>query len=99
MTETCFYILLSMKQERHGYNVIQHVREITNGEVIISPGTMYGTLAKLEGNQLICLIKEEEKRKTYYITPLGEEILKIEYMRIKRLYQIINENGGKWDEK
>ena len=31
MTETAFYILLSLTEPRHGYGIIQHVDKITDG--------------------------------------------------------------------
>ncbi len=33
MTETGFYILFSLQNEMHGYNIMQKVKETTNGEV------------------------------------------------------------------
>ena len=48
MTETGFYILLCFREESHGYNVIRKVEELTDGEIRISPGTMYGSLSKME---------------------------------------------------
>lgn len=89
MTETGFYILFCLRQEMHGYSIGQRVREMTDGAVIISAGTMYGTLSKMEKDGLICFTREEEKRKLYQITPLGEEILSLEIERIKRLYRNI----------
>ena len=59
---------------------------MTNGELTISPGTMYGTLAKMENDKLISFVKEEDKRKSYIITELGKEVLEIELRRIERLY-------------
>ena len=29
MSETMFYILLSLRQERHGYGILQHVKTLT----------------------------------------------------------------------
>lgn len=87
MTETGFYILFCLREEMHGYNIGRKVSELTNGEVSISPGTMYGTLSKMEKDQLICFVREEEKRKLYRITELGEEILQMELKRIERLYR------------
>ena len=55
MTETSFYILLCLREESHGYNIIRKVEELTAGEIRISPGTMYGSLSKMEKDQLICL--------------------------------------------
>ena len=48
MTETGFYILYCLQEEMHGYNIGLKVKEMTAGEVSISPGTMYGTLSKME---------------------------------------------------
>ncbi|MEZ3436283.1 MAG: PadR family transcriptional regulator [Lachnospiraceae bacterium] len=97
MTETGFYILFCLREEMHGYNIGQKVKKMTGGEVTISPGTMYGTLSKMEKDGLIRFIREEEKRKLYRITDLGREILDIELCRIERLYK--NSKGEYKDEK
>ena len=91
MTESGFYILFCLRQPQHGYGISQKVREMTGGALVISAGTMYGTLSKMEKDGLIRFIREEEKRKLYQITDLGTEVLQIEYRRIQRLYQIAQE--------
>ena len=92
MTETGFYILLCLREEMHGYNIVQRVKEMTEGEICISPGTLYGSLSKMEKDGLIQFIKEEDKRKIYIITSLGKEVLGLEIKRIKRLYKNVEEN-------
>lgn len=87
MTETGFYILYCLQEEMHGYSIGQKVKEMTAGAITISPGTMYGSLSKMEKDGLIRFIREEEKRKLYLITDLGREILDIEIQRIERLYR------------
>ena len=87
MTETAFYILLCLKKPNHGYGIVQTVEKMTDGEVRLAPGTMYGSLSKMEKDGLIQFIKEEDKRKSYQITNLGSEILQIELKRIERLYR------------
>ena len=87
MTETGFYILFCLQEEMHGYNIGLKVKNMTDGELTISPGTMYGTLSKMENDKLISFVKEEDKRKSYIITELGKEVLEIELRRIKRLYR------------
>lgn len=87
MTETGFYILFCLQEEMHGYSITQKVKELTDGEVIITAGTMYGSLSKMEKDGLIQFIREDEKRKLYHITELGKEILELEIKRIKRLYR------------
>ncbi|MGL5439488.1 MAG: PadR family transcriptional regulator [Filifactoraceae bacterium] len=95
MSETAFYILFCLQEPQHGYGIGQQVEAITKGEVIISPGTMYGTLAKMEKDGLIRFVQEIEKRKIYEITELGNEILQLELRRIKRIYE--NSMGGKYN--
>ena len=89
MTETGFYILFCLQEEMHGYSITQRVKKMTNGEVVISPGTMYGSLSKMEKDGLIQFVREKEKRKLYRITDLGQEVLTTELKRIERLYRKI----------
>ena len=56
-------------------------------EVLLSPGTMYGSLSKMEKDGVISFVREEEKRKIYVITQLGREILELERKRIERLHR------------
>ena len=87
MTESGFYILYCLQQPQHGYGVSQQVRQMTGGEVVIGAGTMYGSLSKMEKDGLIVFVAEEDKRRLYQITALGEEILDTELRRIERLYK------------
>lgn len=86
MTETGFYILLCLREEAHGYSIVQKVEKLTQGEIRISPGTMYGSLSKMEKDGLIKFVREEDKRKIYCITDLGKQVLELEMKRIERLY-------------
>ena len=87
MTETGFYILLCLLEESHGYGIVQKVESLTHGEIRLSPGTLYGSLSKMEKDGLILFIREEDKRKIYKITDLGRQVLDLEMKRIERLYQ------------
>ncbi len=87
MTESGFYILFCLRQPQHGYGISRQVRDMTGGALVISAGTMYGTLSKMEKDGLIAFVREEEKRKLYQITPLGAEVLALELRRIERLYK------------
>lgn len=91
MTETGFYILLCLRTPNHGYGIIQRVEAMTNGEIRLAPGTMYGSLSKMEKDGLIVFVQEQDKRKIYQITKLGEEVLSLEMKRIKRLYHSVEE--------
>ena len=98
MTETGFYILLCLQQPNHGYGVVQMVERMTEGEIRLTPGTMYGSLSKMEKDKLIRFVREEEKRKLYEITELGQEVLSLEKKRIKRLYRNMAEDMERGNE-
>ena len=87
MTETGFYILFCLQKPQHGYGMGLKVKEMTEGKISISPGTMYGTLSKMEKDGLISFYGEEEKRRIYQISPLGREVLENEISRIEMLYK------------
>ena len=91
MTETAFYILLCLREPNHGYGIVQTVEKLTEGAIRLAPGTMYGSLSKMEKDGLIRFVAEEEKRKIYTITDLGNEVLALELKRIKRLYRTAQE--------
>lgn len=91
MTETAFYILLCLQKPNHGYGVVQKVEQLTGGTIKLAPGTMYGSLSKMEKDKVIEFIREEDKRKIYQITELGSQVLELELQRITRLYKIAQE--------
>lgn len=90
MTETGYYILLNLIEPTYGYDITNKVKEMTDGEIVIGPGTMYGSLSKMEKDGLIKIYDERDNRKIYLITELGQEVLELEKKRIKRLYQTLN---------
>ena len=92
MTETGFYILLCLQKPNHGYGIVQLVDKMTEGEIRLAPGTMYGSLSKMEKDGLIQFVREEEKRQIYQITELGKEVLELEKKRIRRLYRNVQED-------
>lgn len=87
MSETMLYILLSLQQERHGYGIMQHVKELTKNRIVLGAGTIYQSLSKLEGDGLIVSTREIERKKFYIITDVGRLILKEEALRINEIYQ------------
>lgn len=87
MTETMFFILLSLQYEHHGYGIMQHVKQITSGRIVLGAGTIYNSLSRLEKDGLIQALSEDDRRKTYIATGLGKKILKEEAKRLVELYE------------
>lgn len=91
MSETMFFILLSLLEERHGYGIMQHVQKLTKGRITLGAGTVYQSLGKLEQAQLIRPVQEIERKKTYLITESGRMLLHDEAQRIREIYRIMEE--------
>lgn len=88
MSETMFYILFSLRRERHGYGIMQDVEKLTNGRIVLGAGTIYQSLSKLLRDGLIVATQEVERQKKYTITETGLAILKEEAARIKETAKV-----------
>lgn len=40
LTQAVYYILLSLYEPRHGYGIMQNIKEISNGRVSLGAGTL-----------------------------------------------------------
>jgi len=85
MTETMFFILLSLQQEQHGYGIMLNTKNITNKRITLGAGTIYNSLSRLEKDGLIKTVFEDDRKKTYIATKLGKTILKAEAKRLIEL--------------
>lgn len=86
LTETVFYILLALRSPKHGYAIIQDVEKLTQGRVVLGPGTLYGALKKLEQKKWIEVVSvdlESRKKKEYRITSAGRKAFEEERARLR----------------
>lgn len=75
LSEATFYVLAALDEPRHGYAIMQKVTEMSEGDVVIGPGTLYGAFATLEKQGLIEKVSEEDRRKTYALSTKGKLVL------------------------
>ena len=87
LTEPMYYILLALTEECCGVDIMEKVKSISHGRVVVGPGTLYAMLAKFEENKVIRLTASEGRRKSYVITELGREMLQKEYSRLKTMVE------------
>lgn len=86
LTETTFYIMLSLIKPSHGYAIMQNVEQLSENKVKVAAGTLYGAIENLTKQKLIKSVESEDKRrKVYVITDEGKEVLKLEIDRMKCL--------------
>lgn len=86
MTETAFYILLSLTEPRHGYGIIKSVEELTEGRLRLGSGTVYGTLTKMQKDSMIAVFADEKRKTIYEVTESGKLVMQMEMKRLKELH-------------
>jgi len=86
LTETVYYILLALSQPAHGYAIMQRVEELSQGQVRLAAGTLYGAVENLVGKGYITAIPSDDpRRKVYAISPMGKQILFADYQRMSHM--------------
>ena len=83
LTEQMFYILLCLKNECYGMDILDRVPSMTGGRVNVGSGTLYNLLEQFLELKWIRETNVEGRRRSYIITGEGVEILNKEYERIK----------------
>ncbi|WP_394531965.1 PadR family transcriptional regulator [Priestia aryabhattai] len=86
LTDTSYYILVSLIEAKHGYLIMKTIEDMTNQQFSIGPASMYTTIKKLLAAELIMLYGEsKDKKKTYVATEKGIQFLKKEIQRRKEM--------------
>jgi DNA-binding PadR family transcriptional regulator len=98
-----FHILMSLaEEERHGYAIIKDVEASTDGELRLSPGTLYRSIQRMleeglivESNRRPARALDDERRRYYRITPQGIAAARAELRRLAQLVRLGRERGLK----
>ena len=97
LTEQMFYILLCLRQEQCGADIMARVAELTGGRVSVGPGTLYNLLESFLSAGYIAETKVEGRKRSYLITEAGQKALEDEYRRLLTLaadYEAQTGRGG-----
>jgi len=93
LTEATYLVLLSLREVRHGYGVMQHISAITRGRVNLGVGTLYGAINLLLEKGWIETAGGDDRRKMYRITPEGRFVLENEIRRLSELLSLGMDNS------
>ena len=97
LTPVVLHILLALADERqgkHGYAVAREVEELTEGQIRMGPGTLYGSFQRMLDASLIEERRargtpdDAERRRYYRITPFGRRVLGLELSRLAEVVAI-----------
>ena len=84
LTEQMFYILLCLQRECCGVDVMEQVERMTEGRVVIVPGTLYSLLESFLKEGFIQETRVDGRRRSYQITVKGRLRLEEEVQRLRR---------------
>ena len=84
LTEQMFYILLCLRKECCGMDIMEEVDLITDGRVSVGPGTLYNLLEQFLMAGMIKETKVEGRRKSYLLTQKGAQTLREEFERLRK---------------
>ena len=84
LTEQMFYILLCLRSECYGMDIMERVSQMTEGRVNVGPGTLYNLLEQFVSVGMIRLTREEGRRRSYILTDKGREALDRECERLRK---------------
>lgn len=82
LTEQMFYILLCLKEECCGMDIMDKVPAMTGNRVNVGSGTLYNLLEQFQEAGMIRLTKAEGRRRSYVLTEKGLQTLKEEHDRL-----------------
>lgn len=102
LTPTVFHMLVALAEgPRHGYAIARDVEDLTDGRIVMGPGTLYGSLARMQEAGLIVEAQnpgEEglhaERRRYYRMTALGSAALGAESERLLRAASVARARLG-----
>ena len=101
LSPAAFSILLALKDgDKHGYTIMRAVSEQSDGAVKLLPGTLYNLLKRmLEDNWIEELDErpdpalDDERRRYYRLTALGERVASLEAERLSNLVRTAQRQG------
>lgn len=91
LTPAVFNILLALADgEKHGYGIMLEVEANTQGQVLMGPGTLYGSIKRMlqsslieESDERVDPETDDPRRRSYYrLTGLGRRALRSEAERL-----------------
>ena len=87
LTESTYYILLSLVAPQHGYGIMQQAEELSKGRVRLAAGTLYGALSAMVDKGWIEQLPVESgsRKKEYQLTERGRSVLQNEVARLREL--------------
>lgn len=103
-----YLVLFSLTdRERHGYGLVKHIAELTDGTVNLDPANLHRTLKRMVKQGLVADAEVKstgetghERRRYYAVTKLGRKVAAAEATRMRQLarraeaHRLISRSGA-----
>ena len=92
LTPAVFHILLALADgPLHGYGIMQAVETSASTEPSMGPGTIYGSLQRMEEAGLVkeLAARTDDRRRVFALQPAGRRALAMEAERLARLAALV----------
>jgi PadR family transcriptional regulator PadR len=104
LTTAALHILLALSEsDLHGYGIMQSIKQQSQGEYRMGPGTLYANLANLLANGVVAETRRKlengDTRREYRLTPSGEQALRSEIRRLRQIITSARSRLGKLGER
>jgi DNA-binding PadR family transcriptional regulator len=96
LTPAVFHILLALADgPLHGYAVMQAVERSAGPSLRMGPGTIYGSLQRMEDADLVTEVsaRSDDRRRNFALQPSGRRALEAESERLIRLASLVRAKG------
>lgn len=101
LTPVVLHLLLALAGERqgkHGYALAREVEEVSEGQIRVGPGTLYGSIQRMIDSSLIeesarRAAEGDERRRYYRLTPFGRRVLELELARLATVMAIARDKN------
>jgi DNA-binding PadR family transcriptional regulator len=101
LSRDTFHILVALAdRDRHGYSIMQEIKERTGGQVQLSPSTLYSAIKRLLEEGLIEELAErpdpahdDERRRYYRLTRAGRRAAMEEARQLEKLLSDARASG------
>jgi DNA-binding PadR family transcriptional regulator len=97
LTPVVLHMLLALAGERqgkHGYALAKEVEDVSEGQIRMGPGTLYGSIQRMIDASLIeessrrPASDDDDRRRYYKVTPFGRRVLDLELARLNAVLTI-----------
>ena len=93
LTPAMFHVMVALADgDHHGYAILKHVADHTDGRVQLSTGTLYGIIKRLLDDGLVeepkrrpPAAEDDERRKYYRLTAFGRAVVTAETQRLEAM--------------